>query len=194
MSLLLRSVVNILLLIAGVILGLIMANSINQIASVPNPVYIPHNFYITNPDYHFDVHILTQGIPVERKIVVDKVHPILIIEDVPVNLDDWEDTEELERFLVTDDTDRQIVLTANPDGVVEFNGRCEDIALQLRDRAMAQGKYLSVQILHREEYYKWFGKWIPHNAYHAVCMARIGSEFYIIDPSTDESWLAYKDN
>lgn len=193
MRLFFRVIIIVLVLVAGMLLGFTAANALNQKITAHNTVYIPQNCYIRVPNY-FDVRFLTSAIPVETKITVEEVQQVEVVKEVPVELDDWTSTEELERFLAADDTDRHIILAAGPDGVVQLNGRCEDIALQLRDRAMAQGKYLSVQILHSEEYYKWYGKRLPQNNYHAVCMARIDQNFYIIEPDTDKYWLAYGDD
>ena len=106
--------------------------------------------------------------------------PVEVIKEVEVfrELTDWDSVEELEAFLEQDDTDKRIVLKASSDGVIKFNGQCEDYALQLRDRAMAQGKYLSIIVLE-----------VKDNRYHALCMARIGNEFWYVEPKTDECWL-----
>ena len=105
-------------------------------------------------------------------------------------LEDWESIEELASFLEKDDTDSHIVLVAGKDGVVRFNNQCEDRAIQLRDRAMQQGKYLALVPLHRNEYHKWYGKWIKPDHYHMICGAVIGEEFYYVEPSDDKVWLA----
>ncbi len=109
--------------------------------------------------------------------------------EVPVKLKDWDSVEQLQDFLKNDDTDQRIILTTDSNGAVKFDGQCEDFALQLRDRAMAIGMYLSVQVLHPEEYRKWYPS-ATTDAYHAICMARIGNEFWYIEPSTDQCWLA----
>ena len=106
--------------------------------------------------------------------------PVEVIKEVVVfrELTDWDSIEELVTFLEQDDTDQRIVLKAGDDGIIKFNGQCEDYALQLRNRAMAQGKYLSIIVIE-----------VEGNRYHALCMARIGNEFWYIEPQTDECWL-----
>ena len=111
-------------------------------------------------------------------------------KDMPVKLKDWDSLEQLKQFLKEDDTDRIIFLRANSDGIVALNGICEDLAFQLRDRAAATGRYLSVQALDPNEYQKWYSCVVERNVYHAICMARIGNEFWYIEPSTDDTWLA----
>ena len=104
-------------------------------------------------------------------------------------LQDWESIDELQQFLDDDDTSDTLILVAGNNGVITLDGVCEWYALQLRDRAMSQGKYLSIQILHPKEYRKWYGEYTQD--YHAVCMARIGSELWLIEPQTDKVWQAY---
>jgi hypothetical protein len=123
-------------------------------------------------------------VEIEKSIYVERE------VEVPVMLKDWNSVEELEEFLANDDTEEHIILTAGSDGKINFDGQCEDFALQLRDRAMAINKYLSVIALHPEEYRKWYGKQLKSNEYHAICMARIGNEFWYIEPATDKHWLA----
>lgn len=113
------------------------------------------------------------------------------------HLTDWDSPEELLEFLAEDDTDRVTYLRANADGKIAFNGICEDLALRLRDRAMLVGKHLSIVPLHPAEFRKWqpiVESWAGKNPgpleYHAINMARIGNEFWYIEPDTDRAWLA----
>lgn len=106
-------------------------------------------------------------------------------------LEDWDSPEELQAFLAQDDTDSHIVLRCNSQGIAKLNGICEDRAFQLRDNAMAQGKYLSVFPLDRTEYHKWYGVWLKSNQYHMICGAKVGdNEFWYIEPGNDKCWLA----
>jgi hypothetical protein len=127
-------------------------------------------------------------IQIDRTVLVEK--EIEVPRDVPVALKDWDNAEQLAEFLKNDDTDRIIILQADSSGGIEFNGQCEDLALQLRDNAMAIGKYLSVQVLNPYEYQKWYGTWVGPDVYHAICMARIGNSFWYIEPSNDKYWRA----
>lgn len=135
-------------------------------------------------------------VPIEKpqKIinVIEPVYiekPVKVTHEVPIELTDWESAEELQAFLEADDTDRRISLTTDNTGLVKFSGQCEDYALQLRDGAMTIGRHLSIQVLHPEEFKKWYPN-SKESAYHAICLARIGNEFWYIEPSTDECWLA----
>jgi hypothetical protein len=140
---------------------------VEKTVTVPGPV---KTIYITKPYYIQN----TISVPYE----------------VTVTLKDWDSVEQLREFLENDLTDQHIALTTDNTGTVKLYGQCEDYALQLRDNAMVAGMYLSVQILHPEEYKKYYPD-KESNSYHAICMARIGNEFWYIEPSSDECWLAF---
>ena len=127
-------------------------------------------------------------IEVIQPIYIEKKVPVPL--EVPVLLKDWDSPEQLFEFLKNDDTDQSITFIADSRGLISLNGQCEDFALQLRDRAMAAGMYLSVVALPPQEYEKWYGQPVRADQYHAICMARIGNEFWYIEPTTDECWLA----
>ena len=110
--------------------------------------------------------------------------------EIPVVLKDWDSLESLEEFLINDDTEKTVIIIADSEGKIIFDNQCEEYALQLRDRAMATGMYLSVAALHPKEYEKWYSKQAKPNQYHAICIAVIGNELWYIEPQTDEHWLA----
>ncbi len=109
-----------------------------------------------------------------------------------VVLTDWESPEELQAFLAEDDSNRHVYLRPDANGVNQLDGQCEDLALQLRDRAMAKGKFLSVIVLHPAEYLKWYGVYPINGEYHAINMAVIGNEFWYIEPRNDKAWAALR--
>ncbi len=145
---------------------------------VPEPVYIEVEKIVTE----------VETVEVEKIVSVDRIVEVPV--EVPIKLQDWESKEELTGFLRNDDTDTYLFLKADNVGGIAFNGQCEDLALQLRDRAMSTGKYLSVQVLSPQEYEKWYGVTVGPGVYHAICMARIGNEFWYIEPDNDRHWLA----
>lgn len=105
-------------------------------------------------------------------------------------LDDWDNKDELLNFIADDDTDTHIILKANSEGIISFDGQCEDFAIQLINRAEAIGKRLYFIPLHRSEYAKWYGESIPIGTYHAICCAIIGNDVYYIEPQDDRCWKA----
>lgn len=76
-------------------------------------------------------------------------------------------------------------------GNVKHIDQCTELALQLRDRAEAVDKYLSLTVIAPDEYYKWYGKQLSINSYHTIIMVRIGNELWFVEPSNDKVWLAY---
>jgi hypothetical protein len=164
-----------------------------HVAENTEPVVITQTEYVTLPPQ-----VIEKPVYIEAEVIKEVEKPVYldreVIEEVeievPVQLEDWESSDELKAFLAGDDTDKHIILSADENGVIKFNGQCEDFAFQLRDRAMAQGKYLSVISLNPHEYLKWYGKSVGSLEYHAICMARIGDELWYVEPSNDRYWLA----
>lgn len=182
-----------LLVLAGWWLGQV---SVSGATRTPSVVYVPQNCYVpqTTVRHSLDMQYLT--IPVE--VEVPSVIPVPVVQErttvkeVPVKLTDWESEDELRRFL--DETQPVLELTADSQGNFQISNQCEDIALSLRDLAMERGKILSVEVLTAEEYHNWYGLELPPGQAHAVCMARIGNSFYLVEPSNDKFWLAYNDD
>jgi len=85
-------------------------------------------------------------VPVEKIVIVNK--------ELPMKLADWGDVEQLKRFLEGDDADTDLVLIADESGNIDFEGYCEDRAIQLMDRAAVAGFRLSFVPIHPEEYRK----------------------------------------
>ena len=104
---------------------------------------------------------------------------------------DFQSVEELKEFLAQDNA--PLILKANADGIIRFDGVCNEEAIQLRDRALEKGKYLSVVVVSRLEYYLRTQRVMAEEAqYHTMNMAIIGREYYLIEPTTDEIWLSYR--
>ncbi len=103
---------------------------------------------------------------------------------------DWQSVAELQAFLAQDKA--PLHLKANSSGVVSFVGVCNEQSMQLRDRALEKGKYLSVVVVSRLEYFLRTHRVMEQEGqYHTMCLAIIGRTYYLIEPSTDEIWLAY---
>ena len=98
-------------------------------------------------------------------------------------LTDWESVAELMDFLEADDTSEFIVFIEK----ATFEGQCEDYAMQLRDRATAKGRYLSLDVLTPSEYRHWYQE---KGDYHMINSAIIGNEVWYIEPSDDRIWHA----
>lgn len=130
----------------------------------------------------------------DYKEQVPIVDTIWAVSKSEIELRDFESIEELETWLEDDDTDSHIILIADEEGYVSFEGVCEDYAIQLMDRAIADGFKMSFYVMDRQEYYQHFKKWTPKGRLHAVNLVIIGNEIYLIEPQSDEYWLkAYLD-
>ena len=102
---------------------------------------------------------------------------------------DFSDTGELEEWLEEDDTDSNLILVPDDDGVASFKEVCEEFALQLMQRARESGYIMSFYIMERQEYFNLTGTQLPEGRLHAVNLVIIGNNIYLIEPQTDEYWL-----
>jgi len=112
----------------------------------------------------------------------------------PLEMNNWESKEELKLFLTGDNTDSCLHLTPNRHGVFKIDLACVDRAESLRDNAAKIGRHLEIALFSQMEYKRRFGhafKTDRTNAYHAVCLARIGDYFYCIEPDNDEIKRGY---
>ena len=132
---------------------------------------------------------IIKEVPVE--VEVERIVEVERVVEVPRIISDWDNPEELKAFLEADDTDSHYIFKAGGDGVIEFSNQCEDIAFQLWDRAYEIGKRLDVEILTKQEYHQYYGKWLEGNVVHAINKAVIGNEVWLIEPQTDRMWLVY---
>lgn len=103
--------------------------------------------------------------------------------------EDWESLDELAAFLDMDNTDSFHILRPGPDGRLYFNGQCEDLAFQLRDRAYEIGKRLETEILTYQECLELYpGKYLRAGNLHMLCKAVVGNRVYLVEPETDKYW------
>jgi len=172
------------------IMGLVMISGCTE-RVVEKAVYVDRPVEVVK-----EVEVIKEvEVPVEVIKEVEKpvymYDTVEVEKNVFVELLDWVTVDELEAFLLNDDTDSHIYLIADSDGVVQLNGQCEDIAIQLMDNAALVGKRLSFVPLSPDEYLKWYGTYPGNNVYHAICGALVGdNEFYYIEVDDDRYWLA----
>ena len=157
---------------------------------------------ITPPEY------ITRYTPVYETVYIAEPYPVEVIKEIPViqevevivekiiyrPLEDWQSTDELIAWLATDDA--PLILIADENGVVKFNGQCEDVAFQARDRAYEVGKRLDTETLTRQECIK-YQKYLSGDVYslgvndgHYLNKAVIGNEVWFVQADTDKIWLA----
>ncbi len=178
-------------LIAGILVAIVMASYSSGQSSV-KPITIETTKIVVETVYE-TIELPAEIIEIEKVVVFTEYIDKLV--EVPVEVTreiiDWSSKEELKAFLERDKSDEIVALKADEDGVIEFNGQCEDRALLLIKNAQVEGKRLFFIPLHRVEYSKWYGETLEEGEYHAIAGALVGdNEFWYIEPSDDKCWLA----
>ena len=124
----------------------------------------------------------------EVEVEVEVIKEVEVVKEVPIKLRHFESVQELKDWLRQ--VDGRIRLRANSEGIIHLRGVCEDVAMCLQDRAIEDGYKMSVEMLSRDEYRKWYGEWLNEGRMHAVNSAITGNEVWFIDFSSDKVWLA----
>ena len=110
-----------------------------------------------------------------REVTVEVVKEVEIIREVtvevPIELRNFSDLQELEVWLEEDDTDRHFYFT----GKIDDKYDCEDYAFALINNAREDGYDIHLQIQND----------------HAFNSTIIGNNIYFIEPSNDKVWLAH---
>ena len=130
---------------------------------------------------------------VERHTVqyVDKpvtvVRNIERVQRIPAELRNFNDLEELEQWLVAVSKNTTTAYLQLPGAKID----CDDYALDLQRKALADGYILSFEIISRSEYNAVFENELPSSqGLHAINLAIIGNNAYYIEPQTSEITLA----
>ena len=126
--------------------------------------------------------------PVERTVIqyVDKpvstVEYIERVEKVPLELHNFSNLEELKQWL-EDRENTTTVRFQSPDTVVD----CDDYALEMQHKALADGYIMSFEVIAGSEYNVLFTTPLPPSqSLHAINLAIIDNDVYYIEPQTDE--------
>lgn len=117
---------------------------------------------------------------VEKPVTV--VEYIELVRRVPVELDNFNNLEELKRWM----EGRKNVTTVrfqSADTPVD----CDDYALELQQQALADGYVMSFQIIEPDKYNTLFEhSKLPINTLHAINLVLIGNTAHYIEPQTGE--------
>ena len=140
----------------------------------------------TNTNTSFKPAVETQLVETHTVQYIDRpvteVRYVERIKSVPVELRNFSDLEELKQWL----EDRKNVTTVrfqSPDTIVD----CDDYALELQYKALADGYLISLEIIGPSEYNEIFkNSELPPNTLHAINLVIIGNDAYYIEPQTDE--------
>ena len=129
---------------------------------------------------------------VETQTVQYIEKPVTVVEygervkRVPVKLGNFRDLRELEQWL----EDKRNVTTIrfqSPNVTVD----CDDYALEMQQKALADGYIMSFEVIGRSEYNTLFKTELPPSqSLHAINLVIIGNDAYYIEPQTDEVLFA----
>jgi len=119
---------------------------------------------------------------VEKIVYVDKI----VTENVTVELKDFKTEQELEAFLAADTTD-EIPAVWNLDGTF-IHFWCFAYSEILRDSMQEAGYHANIQVFPSGA--------LPMSdrkldAAHAMVNVRVGDDVWLVEPQTDECWLAW---
>lgn len=124
--------------------------------------------------------------------LLPKLETVRVVGEQLHGLRDFNSIDELKAWLIQDTTNNSLVLKPNKEGIIKFNERCEEFALQLQNNALSDGFKMSFAVMSRIDYYNKFNEWIKPGTLHAVNLVIIGNDVYLIEPQKDEFWkIAY---
>ena len=101
-------------------------------------------------------------------------------------LEQFPSKEALVEWLAQDDTDEHLIMIANEKGEINFEGACEDYALQLQERALTDGYKMSFLFVTKGSMWELFRTRIPRGQAHAMNLTVIGNYIYAIEPTNDK--------
>lgn len=126
---------------------------------------------------------------VERQMVYYVDRPITVAQSIervgglPVEPRHFRDLEELKQWLKAVEANSITVYFQLPDSTVD----CDDYALDLQRKALADGYIISFQVISRSEYNWLFNRELPPGeSLHAINLAITGNSAYYIEPQTGD--------
>lgn len=144
----------------------------------------------TDTDYSLGVKLVETHTVQYIEQPVTEVKYIERMKNVPVELRNFSDLDELKQWLA-DKSNVTTVLFQSPDTTVD----CDDYALELQYKALAEGYIMSFQVIGESAYNAIFATPLPPSqSLHAVNLAIIDNSIYYIEPQTNEiGFAAYLD-
>jgi len=128
-----------------------------------------------------------------EKVIYEPVEKIIVEHvETPKQLCHFQNLDELEQWLKDTHViafSAQIVDSKTGRGIKEPD--CDDYALNLQQKALADGYIISFEIIQPSEYNALFKlSQLPSGTFHAINSVVIGNDVYYIEPQTDEVVLA----
>jgi hypothetical protein len=175
----------VLTLTAVVSLGVVFIVGAPFVQAAYEPQHIADVSVNTNTDFRPSVEsriIATNTIGYVEKPVTE-IRYIDRVEKVPVQLRNFNSLEELSQWLKGVNTDTTVVYFEGPEAKID----CDDFALGLQQKALADGYLMSFQIIEPVTYNSLFqNSKLPLSTHHAVDLTIIGNNVYYIEPQTGE--------
>ncbi|MFC1897779.1 hypothetical protein ACFLX8_04375 [Chloroflexota bacterium] len=126
---------------------------------------------------------------VERHTVQYIEKPVTVVEyvertqKIPVELRNFSDVEELRQWLAEMDMNATTTYFQSPGVTID----CDDYALDMQHKALADGYIMSFEVISRGEYNSIFeSKLLSSQDHHAISLVIIGNDAYYIEPQTSE--------
>jgi hypothetical protein len=117
---------------------------------------------------------------------VTEIRYVEKVQRLPVQLRDFASLEDLKLWLEARRATASVHFQS-PGEIID----CDDYALELQQKALAEGYMISLELIWTGEYNSIFtGSEMPADNLHAINLAIIGNEAYYIEPQTDEVVLA----
>ena len=133
--------------------------------------------------------IETHTVEYVEEIVVETEY-VDVIRHVPVEFRNFTNRAELEKWL---EERNQVTFICFRQKDIIFD--CDDFALELQQKALADGFIISFEIIDSSEYNELFSTQLPEGqTLHAINLSIIGNDVYYIEPQTGEIvYAAYLD-
>ena len=115
--------------------------------------------------------------------------PVIVVEytervkRVPIELRSFSNLEELKQWLVEVGMNTTTIYFQSLNDTVD----CDDYAIALQQKALADGYLISLEVTETSEYNRLFkNSELPPHSLHAINLAIIGDDAYYIEPQTGE--------
>lgn len=166
--------------IAILVLAFFIGAYVGQVTFEPRTVTIYETETKTKVEYQ----------AIETTIVKDKY--IERIVETPIQLRNFDNLKQLSQWLKDTHVIAIHAQIVDPEtGYLIKKPDCDDYALKLQQKALADGYVMSFEIIQPSEYNTLFkDKQLPSGSLHAINLVIIGNEVYYIEPQTHEVVLA----